>query len=209
MGHWYGYVTPEDVPEILDQHIEKGIVIERIWRTRKPDWERNETWSDMNGEILVKIGIVERINQCVCSCLKNVPVAAVIIGVGKKMNNLLVYLTRGQMGLSTEEGEQKLPNGKDETKSNKHEETITEAARDNGGSCCQGANGFSCCRDGSSEIIKEKKLEENVKGHRKTGLDKLSRWIGSVEQSEVLAAVAVVGAVATVAVAYSFYKRSG
>lgn len=28
----YGYVTPEDVPEILDQHIEKGIVIERIWR---------------------------------------------------------------------------------------------------------------------------------------------------------------------------------
>ncbi|KAL3569066.1 hypothetical protein D5086_028956 [Populus alba] len=151
MGHWYGYVTPEDVPEILDQHIEKGIVIERIWR--------------------------------------------------------------GQMGLSAEEGErigeQKLRKGKDKTKSNKHEENSAEAAKDNVASCCQGANGVSCCRDGSSETIKEKKLVENIEGHGKCGLDKLSRWIGSLEQSDVLAAVAVVGAVATIAVACSFYKRSG
>lgn len=151
MGHWYGYVTPEDVPEILDQHIEKGIVIERIWR--------------------------------------------------------------GQMGLSAEEGErvgeQKLRKGKDKTKSNKHEENSAEAAKDNVASCCQGANGVSCCRDGSSETIKEKKLVENIEGHGKCGLDKVSRWIGSLEQSDVLAAVAVVGAVATIAVACSFYKRSG
>ncbi|TQD98050.1 hypothetical protein C1H46_016315 [Malus baccata] len=31
-GHWYGYVTPEDVPELLDQHIGKGEIIERLWR---------------------------------------------------------------------------------------------------------------------------------------------------------------------------------
>ncbi|KAM1111938.1 hypothetical protein ACFX2I_044874 [Malus domestica] len=31
-GHWYGYVTPEDVPELLDQHIGKGDIIERLWR---------------------------------------------------------------------------------------------------------------------------------------------------------------------------------
>uniref|UniRef100_A0A6N2MJ26 Uncharacterized protein n=1 Tax=Salix viminalis TaxID=40686 RepID=A0A6N2MJ26_SALVM len=151
MGHWYGYVTPEDVPEILDQHIEKGLVIERIWR--------------------------------------------------------------GQLGLSTENGEkvgkQKLPNGKHKTKSKKHEETAAEAGKDNVASCCQGANGFSCCRDGSSEIIKEEKLGEKIEGHGKKGLDKLSRWIGSVEQSDVLAAVAVAGAIATIAVAYSVYKRSG
>ncbi|KAM1015270.1 hypothetical protein ACFX13_045844 [Malus domestica] len=23
-GHWYGYVTPDNVPELLDQHIGKG-----------------------------------------------------------------------------------------------------------------------------------------------------------------------------------------
>ncbi|KAM1323554.1 hypothetical protein TB2_044786 [Malus domestica] len=31
-GHWYGYVTPDDVPELLDQHIGKGEIIERLWR---------------------------------------------------------------------------------------------------------------------------------------------------------------------------------
>lgn len=30
----YGYVTPDDVPELLDQHIAKGEIIQRIWRYR-------------------------------------------------------------------------------------------------------------------------------------------------------------------------------
>lgn len=28
----YGYVTPEDVPELLEQHIAKGEVVERLLR---------------------------------------------------------------------------------------------------------------------------------------------------------------------------------
>ncbi|KAK4759885.1 hypothetical protein SAY87_023016 [Trapa incisa] len=28
----YGYVTPDDVPDLLDQHVSKGLVIERLWR---------------------------------------------------------------------------------------------------------------------------------------------------------------------------------
>ncbi|KAF7819517.1 altered inheritance of mitochondria protein 32 [Senna tora] len=35
MGHWYGYVTPNDVPEIMDQHIAKGEVIQRLWRVKR------------------------------------------------------------------------------------------------------------------------------------------------------------------------------
>ncbi|CAN8272991.1 unnamed protein product [Cochlearia groenlandica] len=31
-GNWYGYVTPDDVPELLDQQIAKGEIIPRIWR---------------------------------------------------------------------------------------------------------------------------------------------------------------------------------
>ncbi|CAM8907540.1 unnamed protein product [Rhodiola kirilowii] len=31
-GHWYGYVTPEDVPEVLDSHIKMGKIIQRMWR---------------------------------------------------------------------------------------------------------------------------------------------------------------------------------
>ncbi|KAK9091830.1 hypothetical protein Syun_026741 [Stephania yunnanensis] len=31
-GHWYGYVTPEDVPVLIEQHIGKGEIIDRLWR---------------------------------------------------------------------------------------------------------------------------------------------------------------------------------
>ncbi|XP_050223966.1 altered inheritance of mitochondria protein 32 [Mercurialis annua] len=146
MGHWYGYVTPDDVPEILDQHISKGEVIERLWR--------------------------------------------------------------GKMGALTEEDEkvteEKLPNGKNIEE--KLEESNTEFNKENVGGCCQGSNGFSCCRDGVTE---DKKQNEISEVHEKKGQGKLSSWISSLEQSDVLAAVAVAGAVATIAVAYSLLKRSG
>ncbi|CAJ1946619.1 unnamed protein product [Sphenostylis stenocarpa] len=32
MGHWYGYVTPDDVPTLLDRQIAKGEVIQKLWR---------------------------------------------------------------------------------------------------------------------------------------------------------------------------------
>lgn len=31
-GHWYGYVTPEDVAILLDEHIGKGQIINKLWR---------------------------------------------------------------------------------------------------------------------------------------------------------------------------------
>ncbi|CAA6672438.1 unnamed protein product [Spirodela intermedia] len=31
-GHWYGYVSPDDVPILLEQHIGRGEVIARLWR---------------------------------------------------------------------------------------------------------------------------------------------------------------------------------
>lgn len=141
MGHWYGYVSPDDVPKLLDQHIAKGEIIKRLWR--------------------------------------------------------------GQLGASTKEDEtveeQKLPNGDDVKKQEKLEEINIQENKDDSGGCCQGANGFSCCRAESPEASEQKKK----------GLCRLSSWIGLLEQSDILAAAAVVGAVATVAVAYSLYRRSG
>ncbi|KAL3734587.1 hypothetical protein ACJRO7_023871 [Eucalyptus globulus] len=31
-GHWYGYVSPEDVPILLEQHIEQGKIVDWLWR---------------------------------------------------------------------------------------------------------------------------------------------------------------------------------
>ncbi|XP_057982410.1 altered inheritance of mitochondria protein 32-like [Malania oleifera] len=140
-GHWYGYVTPDDVPELLDLHIGKGEIIERLWR--------------------------------------------------------------GQMGATPEEGEKAseeklIPNGKDLKKSKKKlQESSNQGNQENTGGCCQGAEGFSCCRDSNSQVPEKK------------GVCGLSSWLGTWEQGDVLAAVAVVGAVATVAAAYSLYRKQG
>ncbi|KAK6267290.1 hypothetical protein QUC31_018127 [Theobroma cacao] len=150
-GHWYGYVTPDDVPELLDQHIAKGEIIERLWR--------------------------------------------------------------GQLGAPTEGGdkadEQKLPNRTNADKNEKHEKSTAQQTKENVGGCCQGANGFTCCMNASSEVSERKQSEETIEEHGKTGVCRLTRWVESWEQRDVLTAAAVVGAVATVAVAYSYYRRSG
>ncbi|KAI3768797.1 hypothetical protein L2E82_19631 [Cichorium intybus] len=130
-GHWYGYVTPDDVAELLDQHIKKGEIIERIWR--------------------------------------------------------------GEMGVEKAEKvvEKTVPNGNDVKAIEKDD---VSNAKENTGGCCQGANGFSCCQDDTSGA---KKSTFNLNLFTK-------KW----EQHEMFTAAAVVGAVATVAVAYSLYKRS-
>ncbi|XP_071710617.1 altered inheritance of mitochondria protein 32-like [Rutidosis leptorrhynchoides] len=139
-GHWYGYVTPDDVPELLDQHIKKGEVIERIWR--------------------------------------------------------------GQMGVppveTTEKAvEESLPNGNGLEVSEKDDIISNIKDQKNTGSCCQGANGISCCRDESSD---PKEVKKSI---FKPGFF-TKKW----EQHELYTAGAIVGALATVAVAYSLYKRS-
>ncbi|KAL6136244.1 hypothetical protein ACLB2K_061544 [Fragaria x ananassa] len=163
-GHWYGYVAPDDVPELLDEHIGKGQIIERLWR----------------GQMGISAEEIEKANE-------------------HKVPN----------GESEKLKDQKLPNGEDSKKSE-------EKPQENFAGCCQGANGVSCCRDGSLEQtsgIEEKKQKETTEATsgKKNGLEcKLTSCIGKWEQSDILAAVAVVGAVATVGVAvYSFYRRSG
>ncbi|KAL6994400.1 hypothetical protein U1Q18_012505 [Sarracenia purpurea var. burkii] len=144
-GHWYGYVTPDDVAELLEQHIGKGKIIERLWR--------------------------------------------------------------GQMGVPFEQAkkadEQNIPNGKDLEESQKPKGDSSQGKKEDVATCCQGANGFSCCRDGNLEV------KETAQVQGKKGLGKLSSWIGNWEEHDVLAAVAVVGAVTTIGLAYSFYRRSG
>ncbi|GMH23916.1 hypothetical protein Nepgr_025759 [Nepenthes gracilis] len=150
-GDWYGYVTPNDVPDLLDMHIGKGEIIEKLWR--------------------------------------------------------------GQMGgLPSAEGAVKAAGQKHtpppkERKSHRGEEKPHENGnKGNVSGCCQGANGVvSCCQDGTPRMNGEapgRDVKPKFLGPSKA-------WLGKWEQSDILMAAAVVGAAATVAVAFSFYKRSG
>ncbi|CAL9248378.1 unnamed protein product [Arabidopsis halleri] len=135
-GHWYGYVTPDDVPAMLDQHIAKGEIIQN--------------------------------------------------------------LSRGGMRLRPEgkeaekEDEHKIPNGNSVVVEAREP---VEQKRFTGG-CCQGANGVSCCQEQAPEPVKK---EESMK----------LNWLRSMGKEEVLLGAAAVSAVATIAVAYSIYRRSG
>lgn len=121
------------------------------------------------------------------------------------------------MGASPEEGkkagEQNLPNGEDTKKSKVEiQENGDQSKVETTAGCCQGSNGFTCCRDETSGSGKNIIIEENSKEASEDQVPKKASksccWAGKWEQSEILAAVAIVGAVATVAVAYSFYRRS-
>lgn len=102
-----------------------------------------------------------------------------------------------------------MANGTDLVKRKKEPQgSNTKANMKDGGSCCQGSNGFSCCQDEKVEEVNsgiaEKKQRGDNNASAKKGFCSLSTW----EQGDILTAVAVIGAVAFVAVAFSFYRRS-
>jgi hypothetical protein len=33
-GDWYGYITPENVSELIDQHLIQGKIVSELWRGR-------------------------------------------------------------------------------------------------------------------------------------------------------------------------------
>ncbi|CAH8336956.1 unnamed protein product [Eruca vesicaria subsp. sativa] len=79
-GHWYGYVQPEDVPVLLEQHINKGEIVDRLWRSLEVRWvyQKNIRRKLKNdGEVLQnlmvvanKMGtaprVVKKQHQCCC-----------------------------------------------------------------------------------------------------------------------------------------------
>lgn len=71
-GHWYGYVTPDDVPLLLEQHIGKGEIIDYLWRGQmglsEADQKRaQDIQVQLNGGTTVQRNTVEatqRSTQC-------------------------------------------------------------------------------------------------------------------------------------------------
>ncbi|ERN13775.1 hypothetical protein AMTR_s00049p00194600 [Amborella trichopoda] len=161
-GHWYGYVTPADVSVLLDQHMGKGEVVDRLWR--------------------------------------------------------------GQMGLSKEEqkrardqrlqliGNKAYANGIFPEKTEK--ECNERPPQINGVSCCGEIGKTSCCQDGKPQEVltalgsDKKAARSSIKNKSTRGKIDLFPWLDTWEREDTFAALAVIGAVASVTVAYCIYKRS-
>ncbi|KAI7758326.1 hypothetical protein M8C21_013687 [Ambrosia artemisiifolia] len=166
-GHWYGYVMPDDVPVLFDQHIEKGEIVDRLWR--------------------------------------------------------------GQMGLSEEDQmkaqEQRvIANGDDNIES-----SIEDGSQAADGGCCQANGGSSCCRvSNPPENAVSFNLETKINGEKKKGIKNpisinignkgastphkactMPTWLETWEREDVYAALALIGAAVSVAVAYNCYRQLG
>ncbi|EEF39634.1 conserved hypothetical protein [Ricinus communis] len=180
-GHWYGYVTPDDVPILLDQHIEKGEIVDQLWRgqmglSEEEQIKSQELRLQLNGETDVTRNIKE--------------------------------LTQSQ---------------EDEASNAAIRSDVEFMA------CCQQNGKSSCCQYPVSKH-KEENLDANNKGvkvspeKKKSSKRLLSRinsgkgmstrrvcamptWLESWEREDTYAALAVVCAVVSVAVAYNCYKQ--
>ncbi|KAD4178824.1 hypothetical protein E3N88_27415 [Mikania micrantha] len=167
-GHWYGYVMPDDVPMLLDQHIEKGEIVDGLWR--------------------------------------------------------------GQMGLSEEDQmiaqERRVkPNGDGNLE--RSIEDVSQVAAGGGG--CQANGGSPCCQvSNPPENAVNFNLETKINGEKKKSAKNqisinignkgaptphkvctMPTWLETWEREDVYAALALIGAAVSVAVAYNCYRQLG
>ncbi|XP_020597214.1 uncharacterized protein LOC110036991 [Phalaenopsis equestris] len=171
-GHWYGYVTPDHVPLLVEQHISKGDIVDDLWRGQ--------------------MGLNEEEQR--------------------KAREF-----RLQMNGETEELNPIHPNQANET-------GITNGLSTEAASCCQDIATSSCCQNGafnekpdnnslnSEEHENQKMLPQQINKATKPSssarkMSTLPTWFESWESEDTYAALAVVAAIASIAVAYSCYRQ--
>ncbi|ERN19217.1 hypothetical protein AMTRI_Chr10g232300 [Amborella trichopoda] len=177
-GHWYGYVSPEDVPILLDQHIGKGEIVDQLWRGQMGLSAEDQ----------------------------------------KKAQDLRLQINGKTETTDEIEGE----NLERETKP---EEQMNGSQLEPVVGCCQGeGSGSSCCQDvGQEEQPKDLKAEEvgptkvkangagptkvKAKGACSRKICVMPSWFESWEREDTYAVLAVIGAAASVALAYQCYRR--
>ncbi|KAL5699968.1 hypothetical protein ACHQM5_025477 [Ranunculus cassubicifolius] len=177
-GHWYGYVTPEDVPVLLEQHIGKGEIIDRLWRGQMGLSEEDQkTAQELRLQLITDNG-----------------------GTGSQENVPSVLSSQPSSEMNVKQVDAK--------------------------GCCQGnGNGkFTCCQslvamekaEETKHIVinNKKEAKSKTRGKQSVGAGVCSKkvcamptWFESWEREDTYAAVAVIGAIASVAIAYNSYKR--
>ncbi|KAF9608959.1 hypothetical protein IFM89_012136 [Coptis chinensis] len=178
-GHWYGYVTPDDVPILLEQHIGKGEIIDQLWRGQMGLSEDDQ----------------------------------------KKAQEL-------RLQLSSETGMEKGTKVSIQTFEAGHPGNCNQVEV---AGCCQGIANTICCQNSvSAEEVENnnvvdrkeplaaagrntsgKQINRTIKGRgactRKVCA--MPTWFESWEREDTYAALSVVGAIVSVAIAYSSYKQ--
>ncbi|XP_054819357.1 uncharacterized protein LOC129318543 [Prosopis cineraria] len=182
MGHWYGFVTPDDVSVLLQQHIIKGEIWDLLWRGQMGI---PEDMQKKNQEQRLRLKGMRNIDES--------HKTSILIQNSKRSSSLC-------------------------------------RSQDNSVSCCPENKNFSCCQDdvfeekisNSDAMETEAKLSadnnsssinrlvsqiNSGKGVSRRKLRSMPMWLDSWEKEDTYAALAVVCAAVSVAIAYSCYKQ--
>ncbi|KAK9209902.1 hypothetical protein WN944_002271 [Citrus x changshan-huyou] len=182
-GHWYGYVAPDDVPTLLEQHIGKGEIVDWLWRgqmglSSEEQKKFLELRLQLNGETNMESN--------------NKEVA------GKQLNGDNITACRSQvdvMSCCQENGDTCCQN----TQSTVFPEKIDNPDAD------ERAMKVSTDKKRSSKKLVSR--SSSSKGAFTRKVCAMPTWLESWEREDTYAVLAVACAVVSVAVAYSCYKQ--
>lgn len=179
-GHWYGYVTPEDVPILLEQHVVKGEVVDDFWRgqmglseeeQKKSQEQRLQLTGEINGGKNTEELIQTHVRETRTTACRS---QAEVIGCCQENGNS--YCCQNPV----------LPENLDNADTNVVEAKVM------------------------AENKSSKKLNSWVnssKGTRTRKVCTMPTWLETWEREDTYAALAVACAAASVAIAYSCYKQ--
>ncbi|KAL3508351.1 hypothetical protein ACH5RR_027752 [Cinchona calisaya] len=176
-GHWYGYVTPEDVPILLEQHIRKGKIVDWLWRGQmglKEDEQKNsqEVRLQLNGGTNLERS-TKNLTQTNDSCANGCGSQAEALGCCQ-MNGSSLCCQNPSENKETPE----LNEGAGKFTDEKNKSVRQQVSRRNSGK--GGSSRKVCC---------------------------MPTWFESWEREDTYATLAVIGAALSVAFAYNCYKQ--
>ncbi|XP_030510954.2 uncharacterized protein LOC115725534 [Cannabis sativa] len=184
-GHWYGYVSPDDVSALLELHIGKGEIVDRLWRGQMGLSEEEQKESQyqrlqLNGETNVGKDISELV-QTQRAHSNN----GAIISSGDIMSCCQEYGSTSCC--QTPALPEKKYSFEDANEKSKKVVVVTDKKKSN-------RNLLSRMNSG--------------KGSSTRRVCSMPTWLESWEREDTYAALAVACAALSVAVAYSCYKQS-
>ncbi|KAF7815990.1 Actin patches distal protein 1 [Senna tora] len=176
-GHWYGYVTPDDVPVLLQQHIIKGEISDSLWRDEQ---KRNQ---EQRLQLKGTRNVEESMDMW--KQMKNHEIST---GFCRSLDNSMSCCQVNENCCQNQKHHALVE------KTSNSDDTETQAK-------------LSADTKSSSSSRRPASRINSGKGASRHKFCSMPGWLDSWEQEDTFAALAVVCAAMSVAIAYSCYKQ--
>ncbi|KAI4320847.1 hypothetical protein MLD38_034288 [Melastoma candidum] len=196
-GHWYGYVAPDDVPLLLDQHIGEGKIVDWLWRGQMGLSEEEQ-----------KRLHEQRFQMVDCTSTEK----------SKESGDQLLASSKMEMPENIDESFSCCQEGGNSTCCQEGGNSTCCQEGGNSGCCQQGLPAYEDyldCMDKDGKVaVASRKIGKRYLTRTKSGkgagwrkVCAMPTWWETWEREDTYATLAVVCAAASVAVAYSCYRQ--